>query len=94
MTTYALSEPATIRRIAGADSAAGQTDVVARGSLSDCADILETWSEEERATVHIDIDDMALSYGSKEIDQLLEFLRSESAGLSNQEISAIADTDR
>ncbi len=92
MTTYALSEGATIRRTAtGSD--AGTEEVVARGSLADCADILQDWSAEDRASVLIDIDDMDLRYGPAEIEELLVFLRGESAGLSNRDIAEIKDPD-
>ncbi|WP_260598593.1 hypothetical protein [Sphingomonas endolithica] len=91
MTTYPLSEPATLSRTAKGGS---ETEIVARGSLSDCADIVADWSTEERALVRIDVDDMALRYGPEEVEELLAFLREESAGLSNQEISEIADPDR
>lgn len=95
MTTYPLSEPATIRSRAKDSEAESPTDdVVARGSLADCADILQARSPEERAKVEIEVDDMDLRYGPKEIEELLTFLRDESAGLSNQEISSIADPER
>ena len=92
MTTYALSEPATIRRTAtGSDAGAGE--VVTRGSLADCADVLQGWSAKDRASVLIDIDDMDLRYGPAEVEELLVFLRGESPGLSNQDIAEIKDTD-
>ncbi|MEN2786663.1 hypothetical protein ACFOKI_01815 [Sphingomonas qilianensis] len=73
MTTYPLSEPATIYR-----SDAHQSDaVVSRGSLSDCADLLQDWSTEDRAAVRIEIDDMELRYGPEQIEELLKFLREE-----------------
>ena len=76
MTTYPLSEPATIYR--KADQAEGAArDAVARGSLSDCAEILEDWSRTDRASVEIEIDDMVLRYGPDEIEELLTFLREE-----------------
>ena len=76
MTTYPLSEPATIYRTADQDEGAAR-DVVARGSLSDCAEILEDWSRTDRASVEIEIDDMSLRYGPDEIEELLTFLREE-----------------
>ena len=76
MTTYPLSEPATIYRT---DTSGGERKSVARGSLADCADILAGWSSEDRATVEIEVDDMALRYGSDEIEELLQFLREEDA---------------
>ena len=77
MTTYPLSEPATIYRKAGHDGPDTERAIVARGSLSDCAEILEDWSEADRAAVEIEIDDMSLRYGPQEIEELLAFLREE-----------------
>ncbi|MEG3089553.1 hypothetical protein [Sphingomonas sp. PB4P5] len=89
-----MSEPATVRRSADAGTAVRESDdIVARGSLADCAETLETWSAEERAAIQIDIDDMDIRYGPEEIDTLLSFLRDESAGLSNNDIAAITDPD-
>lgn len=76
MTTYPLSEPATIYRTADQDEGSAR-DVVARGSLSDCAEILEDWSRTDRSSVEIEIDDMSLRYGPDEIEELLTFLREE-----------------
>lgn len=81
MTTYPLSEPATIYRNAGQKELSGATrEVVARDSLSDCAEILEGWSETDRALVEVEIDDMSLRYGPNEIEELLTFLREEDNG--------------
>ena len=78
MTTYPLSEPATIYRAAGASVAERRPDdVVARGTLSECAEILEGWSADDRATVRIDVEQMDLAYGPDKIEELLEFLRHE-----------------
>ena len=78
MTTYPLSEPATIYRTSDRTEAdGGVSEVVARGSLSDCAEILEGWSETDRADVEIEIQDMSLRYGPSEIEELLTFLRDE-----------------
>jgi hypothetical protein len=76
MTTYPLSEPATIYRESEGGEA-GSNDKVARGSLSDCAEILEGWSTEDRARVRVEMDDMSLRYGTQEIEELLAFLREE-----------------
>ena len=74
MTTYPLSEPATIYRADGSDDA---TDVVAQGTLSECADILKAWTDAERETVRVDMDDLSLCYGPQEMAELLKFLRAE-----------------
>jgi len=82
MTTYPLSEPATIYRKANQAEDAAR-DIVARGSLSDCAEFLDSWSETDRVFIDIEIDDMALRYGPKEIEDLLAFLREEASDTSN-----------
>ena len=86
MTTYPLSEPSTIYRAAGASAAgpgyasAQADDVVARGSLADCAEILEGTPPADRTAMRVEVDDMSLSYGPDEINELLDFLREEAAG--------------
>lgn len=80
MTTYPLSEPATIYRPGKDQSAdAAPSDIVARGTLSDCAEILEKWSVDDRAAVRIDMDDLGLRYGPDEIEELMQFLAAEHA---------------
>ena len=88
MTTYPLSEPATIHA-----SDNGTEAVAGQGSLADCAGIIEQFSAKKRARARIEMDDMDLRFGPSEIDELLHFLREESPGLSNREISALADPD-
>ena len=94
MTTYALSEQATIRRAGKGGSASRNDEVVGQGLLEDCANIVEAMPAEERSSLRIDVDDIELHYGSEEIEELLIYLRDESAGLSNKEISEIEDPDR
>jgi hypothetical protein len=95
MTTYPLSEPATIRRTARDGNALSQTDeVVGHGSLARCADLLQKLSTEERSSLRIDVDDMKLRYGAEEIEELLIYLRDESGGLSDRQISKLTDPDR
>lgn len=87
MTTYPLSEPATIY-------AADAENPVGRGTLADCAELIEGFPPQRRASARIEMDDMELRFGPEEIEELLRFLREESAGLSNQEISEIVAPDR
>ena len=75
MTTYPLSEAATIYRLTNASS--DTQEVVARGTLSECAELLEGWSTAERASSEIAVDQMNLRYGSEDVEELLEFLRRE-----------------
>jgi hypothetical protein len=80
MTTYPLSEPATIYRSTKFGSADNRTgEVVGRGTLSDCAEILEGWSPADRASVLVEMTDQDLRYNSEEIEELLKFLREEHA---------------
>ncbi|MEG3163883.1 hypothetical protein U1701_04685 [Sphingomonas sp. PB2P19] len=88
MTTYPLSEPATIHGGDAQDGASG------RGTLADCVEILQGLPDAKRASASIVMDELDLRFGPGEIDELLRFLHEESAGLSNNEISAIADSDR
>ena len=88
MTTYPLSEPATIHA-----SDNGTEAVAGQGSLADCAEMIEQFSADKRAGARIEMDDMDLRFGPSEIDELLHFLREESPGLSNRDISALADPD-
>ena len=78
MTTYPLSEPSTIYRSAG-QSEDPAADVVSRGSLADCAETLEGWSAADRAGIRVQVDEMNLTYGPPEIEELLDFLREEAA---------------
>jgi hypothetical protein len=84
MTTYPLSEPATIHT-------GGASDVLGKGTLADCADQIESLSPEARKSARIVMDDIDLEFGPEEINALLKFLREEGAGLSDQEISAIPE---
>lgn len=84
MTTYPMSEPATIR-------AGGASDVLGTGTLADCADQIESLSPEARKSARIVMDDIDLEFGPEEIDALMKFLREEGTGLSDQEISEIPE---
>lgn len=86
MTTYPLSEPATIH-------AADAADVVATGTLAECADQIQRLSAEARRSARIKMDDIDLEFGPAEIDALVQFLREEGEGLSDQEISAIPEQE-
>ncbi|MEG8040350.1 hypothetical protein QP166_13690 [Sphingomonas sp. LR60] len=84
MTTYPLSEPATIY----AD--VGGADVLGKGTLAECADIVSNLSDEDRSSAAIKMDDFALMYGPADISELVQFLQDEDEGLSNKEIADIA----
>lgn len=86
MTTYPLSEPATMYRSAPNDIGDDMVDdVVARAALSDCVDVLKEWSPQDRATVYIQIDNLDLRYGPEEIEELLAFLRQEAESVRPNE---------
>ncbi|MEG3179511.1 hypothetical protein [Sphingomonas sp. LT1P40] len=86
MTTYPLSEPATIYL-------ADEADAAAQGTLAECAELIEGFSSQQRTSARVEMDALDLRFDAKEIDELLRFLREECGGLSNQEISAIAKQD-
>lgn len=87
MTTYPLSEPATIY---AAEGPANATSVkVGQGKLEECVDIVANMSSDEQEIVYIQMDDMELKFGPKDIGELLTYLREESSGLTNKEISDI-----
>lgn len=91
MTTYPLSEPATI--YADDDHDAKGTDVLGRGTLAECADLIAEFPADKRNAVRIEMDDLDLQFDTAEVDELLQFLRDESSGLSNKDISTISDPD-
>jgi hypothetical protein len=87
MTTYPLSEMATIYAAEGTDGAT--SNVVGTGTLEECADIVADLPSDRQKSLSIEMNDLDLKFGSQEIDELLQFLREESAGLSNAEITEI-----
>ncbi len=84
MTTYPLSEPATIY------ASEGDADVLGQGTLAECSDIVQGLPDKDRSSATITMDDLDLSYGPAEVDELVQFLRSEGEGLSNKDIADIA----
>jgi len=87
MTTYPLSEPATI--YGGDVSDGAKPEVIGRGTLEACAEIVAGLSSDEQKSVSIRMDDLDLAFGPDEVGELLGFLRGESDGLSNTEIAEI-----
>jgi hypothetical protein len=88
MTTYPLSEAATVH-VAGDHDAR----VAGRGTLEECVGLVERLSPEDRQRVRISMDDLTLEYGAREVGELVEFLGSEDAGLSNRDIGKIPDPE-
>ncbi|WP_028966327.1 hypothetical protein [Sphingomonas phyllosphaerae] len=84
MTTYPLSEPATIY------GDEGGAEVLGKGTLAECADIVRGLSDEARSSAAIKMDDLPLTYGPAEVSELVHFLRNEDEGLSDRDIADIA----
>lgn len=91
MTTYPLSETATVYGVKTLNDAT--SEVLGRGTLEECLDIVLGLSSDRRESVSIEMDDIELKFGPQEIGEILQFLREESAGLSNNEIGQIKSTD-
>ncbi|WP_121119949.1 hypothetical protein [Croceibacterium ferulae] len=91
MTTYPLSEPATIYAAGGSDNATSVK--VGQGKLEECVDIVASMSSDEQKLISIHMDDIDLKFGPQEVDELLTYLREESSGLSNKEISEIKSSE-
>jgi len=91
MTTYPLSEPATIFDAATSDSA--RTKPVGRGSLEECIDIIAALPTDRQDHVSIRMDELALDFGPKDIAELRRFLAAEAPGLSNTEITDIKTSE-
>lgn len=84
MTTYPLSEPATIY------ASDDQGDILGKGTLAECADIVRGLSDEERSSAAIKMDDLELTYDPAKVAELVRFLQNEDEGLSNKDIAEIA----
>ena len=91
MTTYPLSEPATVyfdEHDAEASSGEG-----CRGTLEECSDLVAAMTSGRQKSAWIRMDDMDLQFGPQEVAELLRHLRDEGAGLSNVEIAEIKNPD-
>ena len=91
MTTYPLSEPATIYAVEPSGDA--MSEAVGRGTLEECVDIVADLSADRRKSVIIQMDDIDLKFGPGEVSELLRFLREETPGLSNTEIAEVKSAD-
>lgn len=89
MTTYPLSEQATIYAGEAKDDAT--STVIGRGTLADCADIVAGLDAPTQQSLSIRMDELDLKFGPQEIGNLLQFLREEGSGLSNNEVAEIKD---
>lgn len=83
MTTYPLSEPATIYTD-------DDSEVLGKGTLAECANIVRGLADDDRSTATIRMDNLELTFGRADIDELVRFLEHEDEGLSNKDIADIA----
>lgn len=89
MTTYPLSEAATVH-VGDADKG----DLRGHGTLEECVALIKGLSPDDRRLARVSMDNLDLEYGPGEISELIDFLRQEKPGLSNQEIAALPNIDR
>jgi len=89
MTTYPLSEPATV--YAADDNGKATSAVLSKGTLSECAAFIEAMPHDERFSTAIKMDALDISFGPADVDDLLRYLRDEDEGLSNKDIADIAE---
>ena len=87
MTTYPLSEPATILPLRAGENAASQA--ISRGTLEDCVSNVGDLPVDERQSVAIQMDDMDLRFDHEGIKGLIRFLHNEGLGLTDNEIANI-----
>ncbi|MES3084899.1 hypothetical protein [Sphingomonas faeni] len=91
MTTYPLSEPATIyleNTPGDATSAA-----IGQGTLEECAEIVAALPADRQRSIAIQMDNLDLKFDAHDISELLRFLHEETPGLSNTEITEIRSPD-
>ena len=91
MTTYPLSEPATI--YVAEPSGDATSEAVGQGTLEECVHIVADLPADRQKSVMIQMDDIDLSFGSRDISELLRFLREETPGLSDTEIAEVKSAD-
>ncbi|UYY58623.1 hypothetical protein [Sphingomonas sp. S2-65] len=92
MTTYPLSEPATIYAAEG--DGGSDPSVVGKGTLAECADTVAGLAPDKQKTISIQMDALDLRFDPQEVGELLRFLDEESAGLSNNEIAEIKTSEQ
>ena len=90
MTTFPLSEPATI--YAG-EASEGASDPLGKGTLAECAGIVADLPLDRQQAVTIQMDDLDLRFGPAEVSELCKILSEEGPSLSNKEIAQIKDLD-
>jgi len=87
MTTYPLSEPASIVAVAASNDA--DLADIGRGTLEECVAIVATLSPDRQRAIAIRMDNLDLEFGPDEIGELLQYLGAEKPGLSDTQITEI-----
>ncbi len=87
MTTYPLSEPASIVAVATSDNA--DPADIGRGTLEECVAIVAAQSADRQRAMSIRMDNLDLEFGPDEIGELLQYLGAEKPGLSDTQIMEI-----
>jgi len=87
MTTYPLSEPATIHD--AAPSGDTTSAAVGRGTLEECVDIVANFPADRQRSILIQMDEIDLRFAPEEIRELLAFLRAETPGISDRDIAEV-----
>ncbi len=87
MTTYPLSEPASIVPVAASNDD-GPTEF-GRGTLEECVAIVAAQSADRQRAMSIRMDNLDLEFGPDEIGELLQYLGAEKPGLSDTQIADI-----
>lgn len=91
MTTYPLSEAATVYAVEAGDDE--KLDVVGQGTLEECVDIFADLPADRQKSLSIHMDTLDLKFGPREVSELQAFLREETACLSNSDITEIKTSD-
>ncbi|MEG8013056.1 hypothetical protein [Sphingomonas sp. 22R3R2A-7] len=87
MTTYPLSEPASIVPVTASGDLSPAD--IGRGTLEECVAIVAAQSADRQRAMSIRMDDLDLEFGPDEIGELLQYLGAEKPGLSDTQIMEI-----
>ena len=89
MTTYLLSEPATVHV-----GVADHHRVHGHGTLGKCVGLVGDLPPADQRLVRISMDSLPLEFGPREVNELVNFLAGEGSGLSNSDIDEIPEPHR
>ena len=87
MTTYPLSEPASIVPVTASGDPIPAD--IGRGTLEECVAIVAALSPDRQRAIAIRMDNLDLEFGPEEIGELLQYLGAEKPGLSDTQIAGI-----